>query len=35
LAFEGNSQVVWFEGDFSDYEENKKKRLGDVEPRRI
>lgn len=35
LAFEGNSQVVWFEGNFSDYEENKKKRLGDVEPKRI
>ncbi|TXE02543.1 energy-dependent translational throttle protein EttA [Algoriphagus aquimarinus] len=35
LAFEGDSQVVWFEGNFSDYEENKKKRLGDVEPRRI
>lgn len=28
LAFEGNSQVVWFEGNFSDYEENKKERLG-------
>ncbi len=35
LAFEGDSQVVWFEGNFSDYEENKKKRLGDVEPKRI
>jgi ATPase subunit of ABC transporter with duplicated ATPase domains len=35
LAFEGDSQVVWFEGNFSDYEENKKKRLGDVTPRRI
>jgi ATP-binding cassette ChvD family protein len=35
LAFEGDSQVVWFEGNFSDYEENKKKRLGDVIPKRI
>ncbi|WP_192822246.1 energy-dependent translational throttle protein EttA [Rufibacter sp. LB8] len=35
LAFEGDSQVVWFEGNFSDYEEAKKKRLGDVEPKRI
>jgi energy-dependent translational throttle protein EttA len=29
LAFEGNSQVTWFEGNFSDYEEDKKRRLGD------
>lgn len=36
LAFEGNSQVYFFEGGFSDYEENKKKRLGgDLIPRRI
>ena len=37
LAFEGNSEVVWFEGNFFDYEEDKKKRLGDdaVEPHRI
>jgi len=35
LAFEGDSQVVWFEGNFSEYEENKKKRLGDVTPKRI
>ncbi len=35
LAFEGDSQVVWFEGNFSDYEENKKKRIGDVTPKRI
>jgi hypothetical protein len=27
--------VYWFEGNFSDYEENKKKRLGDVTPKRI
>lgn len=30
LAFEGNSQVVWFEGNFSDYMEDKKRRLGDA-----
>ena len=36
LAFEGDSQVYFFEGGFSDYEENKKKRLGgDVMPKRI
>ncbi|MGI9526717.1 MAG: ATP-binding cassette domain-containing protein, partial [Weeksellaceae bacterium] len=36
LAFEGNSQVYYFEGSFSDYEENKKKRLGhDIMPTRI
>ena len=35
LAFEGNSQVYWFEGNFSDYEENRKKRLGDEGPKRI
>ncbi len=35
LAFEGDSQVYYFEGGFSDYEENKKKRLGDVEPTRV
>ena len=35
LAFEGDSQVVWFEGNFSDYEENNKKRLGDLMPKRI
>ncbi len=35
LAFEGNSQVYWFEGSFSEYEENKKKRFGDEEPKRI
>jgi ATP-binding cassette ChvD family protein len=35
LAFEGDSEVYWFEGGYSDYEENKKKRLGDVEPKRI
>lgn len=35
LAFEGNSQVYWFEGGFSEYEENKKKRLGDEQPHRI
>ncbi|HRB71905.1 MAG: energy-dependent translational throttle protein EttA [Flavobacterium sp.] len=36
LAFEGDSQVYFFEGSFSDYEENKKKRLGgDLTPTRI
>ncbi|MES2809954.1 MAG: energy-dependent translational throttle protein EttA [Bacteroidota bacterium] len=35
LAFEGNSQVYFFEGNYSDYEENRKKRLGDVGPKRI
>ncbi len=35
LAFEGNSQVYYFEGSFSEYEENKKKRLGDEAPKRI
>jgi ATP-binding cassette ChvD family protein len=35
LAFEGNSQVYWFEGSYSEYEENKKKRLGDRGPERI
>ena len=35
LAFEGDSNVVYFEGSFSDYEENRKKRLGDISPQRI
>jgi ATP-binding cassette ChvD family protein len=36
LAFEGNSDVYYFEGGFSDYEENKKKRLGgDLTPKRL
>ncbi len=35
LAFEGDSQVYFFEGSYSDYEENKKKRLGDTGPHRI
>jgi energy-dependent translational throttle protein EttA len=35
LAFEGDSQVVWFEGSYSEYEENKRKRLGDAAPKRI
>ncbi|MCG6967686.1 MAG: energy-dependent translational throttle protein EttA [Chromatiaceae bacterium] len=37
LAFEGDSQVVWYEGNFADYEEDKKRRLGDeaVNPHRI
>ena len=35
LAFEGDSEVYWFEGTYSDYEENRKKRLGDSGPKRI
>ena len=35
LAFEGNSSVYYFEGGFSDYEENRRKRLGDISPTRI
>ncbi len=35
LAFEGDSRVVWFEGTYSEYEADKKKRLGDVGPTRI
>jgi ATP-binding cassette ChvD family protein len=35
LAFEGNSEVYFFEGSYSEYEENKKKRLGDLMPKRI
>jgi energy-dependent translational throttle protein EttA len=35
LAFEGDSSVYYFEGGYSDYEENRKKRLGDISPTRI
>ncbi len=35
LAFEGDSQAYWFEGSYSEYEEGKKKRLGDAGPKRI
>lgn len=35
LAFEGNSQVYFFEGNYTEYEENRKKRLGDTGPKRI
>ena len=35
LAFEGDSQVYFFEGNYSEYEENRKKRLGDTGPKRI
>ncbi|MEM6843254.1 MAG: energy-dependent translational throttle protein EttA [Bacteroidota bacterium] len=35
LAFEGDSQVYWFEGNYSDYEENKRQRHGDAQPKRI
>ncbi|MCR9286915.1 energy-dependent translational throttle protein EttA [Saprospiraceae bacterium] len=34
LAFEGNSEVVFFEGNYSDYEKAKKERMGDVQPKR-
>jgi len=35
LVFEGESQVRWFEGNYSDYEEDRKRRLGDAVPKRI
>jgi ATPase subunit of ABC transporter with duplicated ATPase domains len=35
LAFEGDSEVYWFEGSYSEYEENRKKRLGDSAPKRL
>ena len=35
LAFEGDSKVFYFEGSYSEYEENKKKRMGDVGPHRV
>lgn len=35
IAFEGDSKVVFFEGDYSEYEENKRKRTGDAAPKRI
>ena len=35
LAFEGNSEVYYFEGSFTEYEENRKKRLGDDAPKRV
>lgn len=35
LAFEGNSEVFYFEGSYSEYEDNKKARLGNVEPKRV
>ena len=35
LAFEGDSQGYWFEGSYSEYEENRKKRMGDAGPKRI
>ena len=35
LAFEGNSQVYFFEGDYTSYEENRKKRIGDITPHRL
>jgi ATP-binding cassette ChvD family protein len=35
LAFEGDSQVKFFEGSFTEYEENKKERLGDIGPKKV
>ncbi len=35
LAFEGDSQVTWFDGNFTEYEENRRERLGDLIPKRI
>ncbi|MTI27165.1 energy-dependent translational throttle protein EttA [Fulvivirga kasyanovii] len=35
LAFEGDSQVVWYDGNFTEYEENRRQRLGDEGPKRI
>ena len=35
LSFEGNSDVVFYEGSYSEYEEYKRKQLGDVEPKRV
>jgi ATP-binding cassette ChvD family protein len=35
LAFEGDSQVTWFDGNFTEYEENRRERLGDLVPKRI
>lgn len=35
IAFEGDSEVIFFEGGYTEYEENKKKRLGDIVPQRI
>ena len=35
LAFEGNSEVFFFEGSYSEFEENKRRRMGDVEPQRV
>ncbi len=35
LAFEGDSEVYWFEGNYQDYEENRKKRHGSIEPKKV
>lgn len=35
IAYEGDAKVVYFEGGYSDYEDNRKKRLGNVEPKRF
>ena len=35
LAFEGDSEVIWYEGNYTDYEQDRKKRAGDVQPTRV
>lgn len=35
LAFEGDSRVYWFEGSYSEYEDNYRKRVADTTPKRI
>jgi len=35
LAFEGDSEVIWYEGNYTDYELDRKKRAGDVQPTRV
>ena len=35
IAFEGDSDVVWYEGNYSEYEVDRKKRLGDSAPTRV
>ena len=35
LAFEGDSQVTWFEGNYREYEADRKKRMGNIEPKRV
>ena len=35
LAFEGDSEVIWYEGNYTDYELDRRKRSGDVQPTRV